>query len=935
MPDGSLDFLHKLRPVLKRDDDGRGHRAKADFVFLLEVRNDELMLTVADSGGRPKLVDASRYGGETGAVLRMMAELRASGAFNWFGGGDTPWAISVDAHPEVLAALLRCDNVAGPDLQPLRRTGAAAAIVLDIADTDDAAIVSPRLELCAGAVRSDRFLMLSDSLAACGGVVYEIPGGVGSNYRRIGMLAQPVRRDSIETYLAVFLTYARNVKIEYGNCVTVFKEDAVKAVPTLVIDKIDVDRALYMTLTSTIADEDGESAGRLQPDYDVTVDAGRTITARRIEHADTDSLCEELLDEIKACAPDRQSRAAVYNDGSLFIVPEEVASPFLLGGLPAILGKYRVVGVDKLRRYKLRPVVPKLRVSLTSGVDFLEGSADVDVDGEIMTLQDLLDQYRRHKYITMADGERGVLDEKFVRRIERIFKPLKDDRFGVSFFDLPEVERLLADTDSGSGDALKRPREFYAGFNTLGAQHLVLPDVNADLRPYQIEGVKWLKYLYDNNMGGCLADDMGLGKTLQIISLITLINAGRKGPVMVVMSRSLLFNWQAELARFAPALRVYTYYGAERDLDVAMQSDVVLTTYAIVRNDIENMVHREFDTVVLDESQTIKNVAARQTRSVYLLHAAHRFAVSGTPIENNLGELYSLFRFLNPAMFGSLEDFNHRYALPVQRDDDRDATEALRRKIFPFMLRRLKRDVLSDLPERVEQTIYVDMEADHRRAYEQRRRYFRERIEAAIETDGLQRSQFVMLQALSELRRMATVPETLTDGRVTSPKTDLLFERIQSAIDNGHKVVVFFNFIAGIELLGERLVEAGIRFGKMTGSTSDRSTVVSSFQNDPDCRVMLMTLKTGGVGLNLTAADMVFIAEPWWNRAAEEQAVNRLHRIGQKSTVFSFSLITHDTIEEKIEQLQQRKSQLFTNIIGSDSASLKTLSEDDIDYLLS
>ena len=365
-----------------------------------------------------------------------------------------------------------------------------------------------------------------------------------------------------------------------------------------------------------------------------------------------------------------------------------------------------------------------------------------------------------------------------------------------------------------------------------------------------------------------------------------------------------------------------------------MNHQIILTTYAVVRNDVELLSKQKFHMVVLDESQTIKNVTAQQTRSVFLLNADHRFALSGTPIENNLSELYSLFRFINPGMFGSLDDFNRRYAAPIQHDD-KDATADLRRKIFPFILRRLKKDVLNDLPERVEQTVYVDMEAPQERLYEQRRKYYLERIRESIATEGLHKSRFVMLQALSELRQIATVPENLSDGKISSAKLEVLADRVTEAVENGHKVVVFFNFIAGIEILGERLDRAGIGYEVMTGATHDRSGAVKRFQTDPDCRVFLMTLKTGGVGLNLTAADIVFIAEPWWNKAAEEQAISRLHRIGQKSTVFSFSLITHGTIEEKILQLQQMKAELFDSIISSDdAASPKTLTEDDINFIL-
>lgn len=403
------------------------------------------------------------------------------------------------------------------------------------------------------------------------------------------------------------------------------------------------------------------------------------------------------------------------------------------------------------------------------------------------------------------------------------------------------------------------------------------------------------------------------------------------------MPRSLLFNWEKELDKFCPKLTHYTYYGTERNLEEALKYQVILTTYALVRNDIEELRKQRFECVVLDESQNIKNVSAQITSAVLMLDAEHRFALSGTPMENNLTELYSLFRFLNPTMFGSLDDFNASYTNPIQRFGDKDASESLRRKIFPFILRRLKKDVLNDLPDRIDQTIYVEMSEKQKRLYNERRQSYRVQINEIIARDGIQKSQFVMFQALNELRRIASVPESVSDGVVASPKIDELVDSLIASAGNGHKSVVFFNFIAGLEIVMERLEKIGIQYETMTGSTSagTRKKVVERFQSDPSCMVILLTLKVGGVGLNLTAADTVYIFEPWWNKAAEEQAINRLHRIGQKKTVTSYSIITMGTIEEKMLQLQAQKSELFNELISADTASTKTLTQKDIDFILS
>ena len=285
-------------------------------------------------------------------------------------------------------------------------------------------------------------------------------------------------------------------------------------------------------------------------------------------------------------------------------------------------------------------------------------------------------------------------------------------------------------------------------------------------------------------------------------------------------------------------------------------------------------------------------------------------------------------------MLGDLEDFNRRYTNPIQKEDDTEAMTSLRRRIYPFMLRRLKRDVLTELPDRTDQQLLVDMDPRQAQYYDQRRRYYLEKIETSIKTEGVTKSQFVMLQALTELRRIASVPESMTDGDIKSPKLEVLLESLEEAVASGHKCVVFFNYVAGLELAAEYLTGAGIEFETMTGATTDRRRVVERFDRDPACKVLLMTLKTGGVGLNLTVADTVYIFEPWWNKAAEEQAINRLHRFGQKNKVLSYSLIARGTIEEKILELQAKKTALYDALISSDGSSLKHLSAEDIDFLL-
>lgn len=778
-------------------------------------------------------------------------------------------------------------------------------------------------------------LILNDEYLLCGTRIFRIRS-IGSNFASISSLLHPFTHSRLEGFLSIFLSYFSNITPEIEGVRVKFTDILTPSLPTIIFEKVAADQALYMRVTQTADGFEGNADLQAQLSRVVVFTDANTLQVRNVDLIDPTPYANHLEEMLKAAAPNRTAVKALFRDDLFFIVPQEIASPFLYTYLPQVLQEFKLLGSDKLKEYKVAPVRPKLNLRLSSGIDFLEGEANVDLGEQSFTLAELLAQYNRNRYIQLNDGNRAIIDDKFIKRLQRLLSNKdKDGHIKVSIFDLPEVEDLI--NSKVTGPLATRTRQIFEGLNALKSATLPKLQLNATLRPYQREGVKWIKYLYDNNLGGCLADDMGLGKTVQTIGVLTQLYPQAERPTLIVMPRSLLFNWQQELKKFAPQLSVATYYGSERFLDEALNAQIILTTYAMVRNDIEKLRTINWQYIILDESQNIKNLSSQISQAVMLLEAEHRLALSGTPMENNLTELYSLFRFLNPTMFGTLDDFNALYANPIQRTGDKDAMQSLRRKIFPFMLRRLKSEVLKDLPDRIEQTNCVEMSAEQARLYNQRRLYFREQIEKTIHEQGVAKSQFVMFQALNELRQIASIPENFTDGTIHSPKIEAMVEAIESAVNNGHKTVVFFNFLAGIELLGNELRSLGIDFERMDGSTTAnrRKQIVERFQTDPDCMVLLMTLKVGGVGLNLTAADTVFIAEPWWNKAAEEQAINRLHRIGQKNVVNAYSMITAGTIEEKILELQQHKKELFDGLIEADTSSAKQLSEEDINFILS
>lgn len=910
--------------------------------------NYEFHISASDSNGNElsKLPDYHDFTGATSMLLRALTQAQASdfSRIDWESEADDDKPkvprVELRNHPELAGMLASAGHVINEKGEPIRFSDSPARLIYSIHSFDtEKDLYYPLFYIESEDKPVTAYAQLiTDSYVLCDKTIYPIPS-VGDNYTSIHLFLSPFPKSDIDMALSMFMTCFTGIDVRVTDKDVAVSGIAESYQPTIIFERIDAEKALYLRIASTNS-KLPQSHARLGLTMIVKHDEeSNTFSAHPILPLDITPYMEQVKETVRKTAPSRKTANEVYEDDEegLLILPPEVAGNFLFHGLPTLLGQFRILGTDKLKEYNVRAVMPKLKVSLSSGIDFLSGSAEVAVGDEHMTLADFINRYSAKHYITLSDGTRAIFDSDYMKRLERIYKHNrgkgKDGEFKISFFDLPEVEAMLEERIAG--EVVGRTRKLYEGFRKLPERKLSVPKLKATLRPYQEEGVKWINYLYDNRIGGCLADDMGLGKTIQTISMLLKIYPKADKPTLIVMPRSLLFNWERELDKFAPSLKYHIYYGPDRNMDEALKSQIILTTYALVRNDVEKFQNIDFEYIVLDESQNIKNTDAQVTHAVWLLRGEHRLAISGTPIENNLTELYSLFRFLNPTMFGSLDDFNKLYTYPIQSQHDELASEDLRRKVYPFILRRIKKDVLPDLPDLIEQTLDVEMEPSHAEFYERRRAEYYRQIHEQIQREGFNKSQFLMLQALTELRRIVSVPESLSDGRIKSSKLPMLIDQIADLASNGHKTVVFFNFIAGIELVGEHLDRLGIGYATMTGATTDRKKVVDRFVTEPDCKVMLMTLKTGGVGLNLTVADTVIIFEPWWNRAAELQAINRLHRIGQSAKVMSYSMITHNTIEERIRELQEQKSLLVDEIISSDSGAFKHLTEEDIDFILS
>jgi hypothetical protein len=459
------------------------------------------------------------------------------------------------------------------------------------------------------------------------------------------------------------------------------------------------------------------------------------------------------------------------------------------------------------------------------------------------------------------------------------------------------------------------------------------------LRPYQLEGYRWMRTRQVAGLGACLADDMGLGKTVQTLCLLqSLKEQGETLPTLLVMPTSLLYNWEMEAKKFTPQLRVLVYSGPQREKLQAQigKVDLLLCSFGMVRSDIDWFEKQSFSYVILDESQAIKNPLANITKAVQKLNAKFRLVMTGTPLENSTMDLWSQMNFVNTGLLGSQRYFKDSFQIPIEKKADGDQKKRLYFLIKPYLLRREKRQVAADLPEKMESITYCAMSEEQERLYDKTKSFYRDVLLKQIKDEGLQKSRFSVLQGLTKLRQLANHPALCEDGFTgESGKMEAVLEKLETVLEQHHKVLIFSQFVQHLGLIRKALDERGIAYAYLDGSTSDRKGQVESFQKDDGQSVFLISLKAGGVGLNLTAADYVFLLDPWWNPAAEAQAIDRAHRIGQKKTVFTYKFISKETVEEKILSLQQRKLDLANDLVTSDESILRTLSEDEVLDLLS
>ena len=607
--------------------------------------------------------------------------------------------------------------------------------------------------------------------------------------------------------------------------------------------------------------------------------------------------------------------------------------------------KVPVYGFESLKNFRFNTAKPSTKIFISSNTDWFDAKVDIVFGDQKVSVAEVKKALiNKQQFVQLNDGTLGILPDSWLKKYSLLFRvgEGKADKLKLSRYHMSVIDELYENRDEE--ELTINLEEKYDKLKEVDNIKQIEAPANLQpiLRPYQISGFQWINYLHEVGWGGILADDMGLGKTVQALSfLLHYFQYYGDIRALVVCPTTLIYNWEAEIKKFTPALSYYIHHGSvrNRNMEDMQKSNIVITTYGTLRSDVKLFMSINLDYVVLDESQAIKNPASKVTKAVALLNAKHRLCMSGTPLQNNTFDIYAQMNFLNPGMLGSMEFFRQEFAVPIDKFGEEEQKSHLRKILYPFILRRTKEQVAKDLPDKMETVLFCEMQDEQRKIYDAYRNEFRNKILGTIEEQGIQRSQLTILQGLMKLRQICDSPAILNDSEKFenhSIKLDELAREITENIGN-HKALIFSQFLGMLGLIKEKLQKLHIKFEYFDGSTSapDREKAIQSFQKDDEVRVFLISLKAGGVGLNLTAADYVYIVDPWWNPAVEQQAIDRTHRIGQTKNIFAYRMICKDTIEDKILQLQDKKRLLAKELIADDSSFVKALSREDVEYLFS
>ncbi len=631
-----------------------------------------------------------------------------------------------------------------------------------------------------------------------------------------------------------------------------------------------------------------------------------------------------------------------------WFMEQEEALKFLLDYYPMLIEAYRVYGEKNLTRYKVRLTKPEIIAEVTTDEEnkWFNLELAVEYDNQRVPIDLIWKAWTQKKrYIQLKDGSYTSLPESWLQKLGDKLRALgydaeKPPAKQFQQFEAPVLEKILEDIPNASTDSyFIELRDKIQTFETI--ELLDQPKaLQATLRPYQLQGLSYLNFLREYGFGGILADEMGLGKTVQTLSFLQyLFEQKITGPSLIVVPTSVMPNWEREAKKFTPDLQQLVIYGSKREelFKKIPDAQIVITTYALMRRDLEELLKFKYSCVILDEAQNIKNPNTITGKSVRKLDASLRVCLSGTPIENNLFELWSLFEFLMPGFLGSQHSFQRAIVKPI-KDGDLDTLESLRVRVKPFILRRTKAEVAKDLPPKIETTHYCDLADDQRELYNALAMKLKKQVLDDVEEKGMAKSQISILDALLKLRQICCHPKLLKiempglHTNIASGKFDAFKDLVLDIIDGGHKVLVFSQFVQMLHIIRSWVTYEKIPFTYLDGSSKDRFEQVDRFNENPDIPIFLISLKAGGTGINLTSADYVIHYDPWWNPAVENQATDRTHRIGQKRQVFAYKMICQNTVEEKILKLQEQKKSVADSIIPGQSA-IKSLTKDDLEML--
>jgi superfamily II DNA or RNA helicase len=597
-----------------------------------------------------------------------------------------------------------------------------------------------------------------------------------------------------------------------------------------------------------------------------------------------------------------------------------------------------VLGFNEIEGNRLNPNKVQVNIKVLSGINWFNAEVKVLFGKKKAPLKSVQKAIlNKTKYVQLDDGTLGILPAEWIQKLQDYFNAgeLEGASILISRMNYNTIDALF-DASQLDEVVLEALQHYRQKWDTLQATTVLTqpPALHGTLRPYQLQGLNWLNFLDDCNFGGCLADDMGLGKSIQIIAFI--LSQREKVSMnvnLLIVPATLISNWQAEIARFAPSIPLLTVYGNNRVSSTTSfhSYEVVLTTYGTLLSDIEHLKAFPFNYIFLDESQHIKNPESQRYKAVRLLQARNRIAITGTPIENNTFDLYSQLSFACPGLLGSKQYFRDVYATPIDTFKVLKRARELQQKIQPFLLRRTKQQVAQELPPKTEMILYCEMEAAQRKIYDAYEKEFREYIDAATDEE-LKKSPMHVLKGLTKLRQICNAPSLVkTEGltEATSAKLKQLLQQIESK-SGQHKILVFSQFVSMLDLVKTALDERQIPYAYLTGKTRNRGAVIDAFQNDNSIRVFLISLKAGGTGLNLTQADYVYLIDPWWNPAVENQAIDRVHRIGQERHVIAIRLICPNTVEDKILKMQQTKIELTDRLIKAEGDTLSMFRKEDL-----